>query len=679
MPTIPMGNFGQSVAQPQRAARVVADTGLSDAIGQVAKTVQGISLDQIAAQTRLDQQAREVEAQTNAGRVRVKTINDAADLSDQINRGILDGTIDKDKAAEEWSARFKELTNGRLDGMDPRYAGPLQVAFEDLQARGLNGVRDTLTKRDQQDTQANLLTLGEEYQRMAAKDRPRAVAEYTAQVDAMGPRAGWTPEQIALKKQQFREGTAYTLATGLVGSARDLTGVRKAREALASDSFADLDPQRRAQIEATLDGRETTYLQRQEIAAQRAQRQAEARLSRAEAAFKAGQSLIDTGIPLAPEEYDRLAAATSGTPFAGALQQLQARAREVGGFAAQPIKVQQAALDQVNAQIAQQGASEALVKRRDSLQRVLEGSKNDIKEDPLRAGLQRGVITELPAIDTRSVEGFSRSVAARLQQAQVVQAWSGQPVSPLTSEEAQQLWQTLASLQISQQASAMAEISAQLGDSHAQALAAQIDKNNRPLALALAVSSRKTSGTTTWYGAADKSPRFVSEIILKGASAISDKRVGRDEDSPDRWKAEIADAVGDAYLSPQQAQAVKDAAYYILAGLKSEEGGDVKQAVNLAAGGDIVDFNRKKVRLPAGMSQGDLEYRLRSLKPQDFASQTPGGVVRMRGQETTVDAFVQALPDAQLISVGRGRYAVQVGGRMVTNAQGHHITVTAKP
>lgn len=668
MPTIPMGNFGQSVAQPQRATRAVANTGLADAIGQVAQTVQGIALDQIAAQTKLDQEAREIEAQTNAGRVRVKTINDASDLSDQINRGILDGTISKDKATEEWSARFKELTNGRLDGMDPRYAGPLQVAFEDLQARGLNGVRDTLTKRDQQDTQANLLTLGEEYQRMAAKDRPRAVLEYTAQLEAMGPKAGWGPEQIALKKQQFREGTAYTQATALVGSARDLNGVRKAREALAGEGFADLDPQRRAQIEATLDGRETTYLQRQEIAAQRAQRQAEARLSRAEAAFKVGQSLIDAGIPLAPEEYDRLAATTSGTPFAGALQQLQARAREVGGFAAQPIKVQQAALDQVNAQIAQQGASESLVKRRDSLQRVLEGSRRDIDEDPLRAGLQRGVITELPAIDTRSVDGFSRSVVARLQQAQVVQTWSGQPVSPLTSEEAQQLGQTLAALPVQQRATALATIGTQLGPQASAGLAAQIDKQDKALALALQYGSSKTTAG-----------RYTSELILKGQAAIKDKAVKVDAAAESGWRGKIAKMVDGAYANERQAADVREAAYLITAGMASEGSVEPARAVRLAAGGDIIEHNGKNIPIPAGVTQSDLEDRLRSLKPQDFASQAPGGVVRVGGQETTVDAFVQALPDAQLISIGRGRYAVQAGGRVVTNAQGRPITITAKP
>lgn len=677
MPTIPMGNFGQSVAQPQRATRAVANTGAAQALGQVAETVQGIALDQIAAQTRLDQQAREVEAQTNAGRVRVKTINDAADLSDEISRGILDGSISKDKAAEEWSARFKELTNGRLDGMDPRYAGPLQVAFEDLQARGLNGVRDTLTKRDQQDTQANLLTLGEEYQRMAAKDRPRAVAEYTAQVDAMGPRAGWTPEQIALKKQQFREGTAYTLATGLVGSARDLTGVRKAREALAGDSFADLDPQRRAQIEATLEGRETTYLQRQEIAAQRAQRQAEARLSRAEAAFKAGQSLIDAGIPLAPEEYDRLAAATSGTPFAGALQQLQTRAREVGGFAAQPIKVQQAALDQVNAQIAQQGASEALVKRRDSLQRVLEGSKNDIKEDPLRAGLQRGVITELPAIDTRSVEGISRSVVARLQQAQVVQAWSGRPVSPLTNDEAFLLGKMLQSLRPEEKAQSTAVLSEAIGPEAAMALAAQISKNDRPLALAMAAGSARTTGATDWLGSQSIAPRPVSTLILKGQQAMKDKGV-KEQDAPVKVRQLIAAEIGDA-LSGKTRDDVIEAASLIYMGMEAEGSGkDARRALNLAAGGSVTKHNGRSIVMPAQMSLDVFRDRLGSLKAEALVSQTPGGVVYQGSRAMSTQEFLATVPSATLEQAGNGRYFVRSGAGLARNAKGAPIIIEVR-
>lgn len=669
MATIPMGNFGQSVAQPQRANRAVANTGAADALGQVAQTVQGIALDQMATQTRLDQEAREVEAQTNAGRVRVKTINDASDLSDEISRGILDGTISKDKATEEWSARFKELTNGRLDGMDPRYAGPLQVAFEDLQARGLNGVRDTLTKRGQQDTQANLLTLGEEYQRMAAKDRPRAVLEYTAQLEAMGPKAGWGPEQIALKKQQFREGTAYTQAFSLVrGSSDSIDGVRKARQALASDAFADLDPQKRAQLDAQLDGYQTNIEQRQEIAAQRAARQQEAKMNHARAAFEASQARVFAGVPDSPDQIAITTQALAGTPFIETYKQLQQQARQIGGFAAQPVQVQRSALDQVNAQIARQGASEELIKRRDQLQRALDASENDIKEDPLRAGLKRGVITELPAIDTRSVEGFSRSVVARLQQARVVQAWSGQPVSPLTSEEAQQLGQTLAALPVQQRASALATIGTQLGPQASAGLAAQIDKQDKALSLALQYGSSKTTAG-----------RYTSELILKGQAAINNKVVKVEAVAVSGWRGQISKLVDGAYANERQAADVREAAYLITAGMAAEGDFDPARAVRLAAGGDIIEHNGKNIPIPAGVTQRDLENRLSSLKPQDFASQTPGGVVRIGGQEATVDAFVKALPDAQLISIGKGRYAVQAGGRIVTNAEGRSITITAKP
>lgn len=678
MATIPMGNFGQSVAQPQRATRAVANTGAAEALGQVAQTVQGIALDQMASQTRLDQEAREVEAQTNAGRVRVKTINDASDLSDEISRGILDGTISKDKATEEWSARFKELTNGRLDGMDPRYAGPLQVAFEDLQARGLNGVRDTLTKRGQQDTQANLLTLGEEYQRMAAKDRPRAVLEYTAQLEAMGPKAGWGPQEIALKKQQFREGTAYTQATALVGSARDLNGVRKAREALSSDSFADLDPQRRAQIEATLEGRETTYLQRQEIAAQRAQRQAEARLSRAEAAFKAGQSLIDAGIPLAPEEYDRLAATTSGTPFAGALQQLQTRAREVGGFAAQPIKVQQAALDQVNAQIAQQGASESLVKRRDSLQRVLEGSRRDFGEDPLRAGLQRGVITDLQPVDLRSVDGAVKSLQGRMQAASVVQSWAGRPTSPLTTDEAQQLGTMLQSLRPDEKARAIATISALTGSKAAQALASQIESKDRALALGMALGTSMTTGESNWLGQQTIAPRPAATLLFAGQQYLKDRTGKIDPTLPAKMRDEAATYLADS-LAGKAREDVIEAAVLINHGFLAEgQGADMQRATRLAVGGNVLSHNGKKIPVAPGMTTDRLRDRLGSITPQAISAQLTDGKVYAGGRAIDPAQFTSSLPGATLEPAGMGQYYVRSGAGVAKNGRGEPIKIEVR-
>lgn len=668
MPTIPMGNFGQSVAQPQRAARSVADTGLSDAIGQVAQTVQGIAINQIAAQTRLDQEAREVEAQTNAGRVRVKTINDAADLNDEINRGILDGTIPKEKAAEEWSARFKELTNGRLDGMDPRYAGPLQVAFEDLQARGLNGVRDTLTKRDQQDTQANLLTLGEEYQRMAVKDRPRAVLEYTAQVDAMGPRAGWTPEQIALKKQQFREGTAYTQAFGLAKGAQTLGQVRDAQKALVSDAFADISPQKRMELDVFLTGKESALIQKAEHAANAAARAQEARMSRARAEFEAAQGRLMTGIPDNDAQLMQTVQALSGTPYMDTYKAQQNQARTLGGFASKSIPEQQREVDALYAERSKTGGGEQINERIRLAEKALSASKAEAQQDNLRAYVRRTPGEAVEPIDVTSPQAFITSVKKRVSLANRASLWSGNPSSVLMSDEAPAVAQMLGALPVQQRATALATIGTQLGPQASAGLAAQIDKQDKALALALQYGSSKTTAG-----------RYTSELILKGQAAINNKVVKVEAVAVSGWRGQIAKMVDDAYASERQAAEVREAAYLITAGMAAEGDFDPARAVRLAAGGDIVEHNGKKIPLPAGVTQGDLEDRLRSLKPQDFTAQTPGGVVRIGGQETTVDAFVQSLPDAQLISVGRGRYAVQAGGRVVTNAQGRPITVTAKP
>lgn len=673
MARIPTGNFGQSVASPQRQQRVFSESAgvtQGESIARLGQQVQGVALDQMAAQTRLDQEVAAREAQTNAARVRISKINELDEAQELLGQDILAGRVRKEDAENEWAARSQKLLQDATTGLDQRYAGAVQLELDSRVQRGSSGVRKAVTVKNQEDTRANLMTLREEYQRLATKDRDTALAEYFAQLDAMAPAAGMGADDIAKQKQSFREDTAYTQATSLVGGARDLASVRRAREALAGDGFADLDPQRRAQIEATLEGRETTLLQRQKIAAQRAARQQEARMREAAAAYETGQSLIDRGIALSDDETARLAAATAGTPYAEGLRRLQQQAREVGGFAAQPVAAQQAALDQVNAQIAQQGASEALVRRRDQLQKILDGSRQDLTQDPLRAGLQRGVIESIEPIDVSSVQGLSATIGRRLQQANVVQQWAGRsrPVSPLTTEEAEAVGQMLNSLPVQQRATAVATLGTQLGPQAAAGLAAQLDGKDKAMALALQFGASKTTAG-----------RHTSELILKGQAAIRDKVVKVDAAAESGWRAQIAEAVGDAYTNERQAADVREAAYLITAGLAAEGNVDPKRAVRLAARGDIVDFNGKKVPVPAGMSRGDLEDRVRSLTPDALKSQAADGQVVVGGQRMPLETFVQALPDAQLISAGSGRYVVSTGGRVVTNTRGAPITITAKP
>ena len=671
MATIPLGNFGQTVVQPGRGQRVFSESAgeiTGRATAELGQTMQQIGLQEMQQQTRMGVEAYEREAQTTAARVRITKQNDLDEAADTLAAEIKAGRVAKDKADEEWNTRRASVLDGAFDGLDERYRGKVQAELEGIgQIKGRT-VRDAVALRDQDDTRANILTLGEEYQRKAMKDRPGAVAEFEKLIDAMGPAAGFEPDDIAKQKQAFREGTAYTEAFTLVrGSSRDLGAVRKAREALSGDGFADVDPQRRAALEAQLDGYETNILQRQAITEQRAAARQQAAMNRAQAAFTAAQARTDAGIPDSPEQVTLTTQALAGTPFLETYRALQTQAREVGGFGSQSLADMQKAIDQVNAQIATNGASESLIKRRDSLQRVLESSRRDYGDDALRAGLQRGVIDALPPIDISSVDAATRTIGQRLQAAQVVRTRTGRPVSPLTNDEAETLANTINTLPVQQRATALGTLGRSIGPQAAAGLAAQIDKKDKALALALQFgTSATTEGRTT------------AEIILRGQQAMKDKTVKPDTIAVDGWKAQIAKEMDGAYSNQKQADDVKEAAFLIMSGLQAEGTGNVRQAVGLAARGRIVEHNGKRIPLPAGVDEDAFDTRLRSLTPQNFASQVPGGEVRVGGQAVPLETFVQSLPDAQLINSGYGRYNVLQGGRVVTNAQGMPITITAK-
>lgn len=670
MATIPVGNFGQVVATPTPAIQRNAGefgAGAAKALGDLAQTGSAIVTQQMAQQTRLDQEVADREAQTTAASRRITKANQLADAQATLDNEVMTGKVPKDKAAEEWNYRSSEILRDATSGIDPRYAGAMQVEFDGIVQRGASNVRTAVTKRNQNDVQANLLTLGEEYQRAAQRDRQKATAEYFAQLDVMGPEAGWAPDFIAQKKQAFKEGTAYTEAFGLVrGASRDLNAVRSAREALGSDRFADLDPQKSAALHAQLDGYETNILQRQEIAAQRAQRESEARLNRARSAFEASQARVLAGIPDNPDQIAATTQALAGTPYLDTYRAQQQQAREIGGLAAQPVPQQQALLDALNAKIAQGGTSDALIKQRDQVQRAVEASKRDLTQDPMRAGLERGVISDIPPVDVSSIQAFTSTLGRRLEAASVVQSWAGRAVSPLTTEEASQLSTTLSALPPQQRASALAQIGTVMGPKASAGLAAQLDKQDKATALALQFGAKKTT-----------EGRYTSELILRGQQALKEKVIKPDTSEDSGWRAAIADAVGDAFMNENQRADIAEAAYLITAGWKAEGkfSPNPKKAVDLAVGGKVVDFNGKKVPLPPGMDDGDLTDRLKNITGKDIAAQAPGGIVRVGGQDVPVEDLAKALPDSQLMYAAEGAYYVLSGARVVTNAQNKPIVI----
>lgn len=683
MATIPLGNFGQTVVQPGRGQRVFSESAgeiTGRATAELGQTMQQIGLQEMQQQTRMGVEAYEREAQTTAARVRITKQNDLDEAADTLAGDIKAGRVPKDKADDEWNTRRASVLDGAFDGLDERYRGKVQAELEGIGQLKGRTVRDAVTLRDQGDTRANIMTLGEEYQRKAVKDRAGAVAEFSALIDAMGPAAGFGPDEIAKQKQGFRENTAFTQATELVGGARDIAGVRKARETLNGEGFADLDPQRRAQIEATLDGRETAYIQRAAAQEQARAARAQAAMNRAQAAFTAAQARTDAGIPDSPEQVTLTTQALAGTPFLETYRALQTQAREVGGFGSQPIAAQQAALDQVNAQIATNGASESLIKRRDSLQRVLESSRRDYGDDALRAGLQRGVIDALPPIDISSVDAATRTIGQRLQAAQVVQTRTGRPVSPLTNDEAQQFGQMLEALPIQQRATALVAVGKAIGQKAVAGLSAQLSTNGQPLGSLMRLVDGETNAA-----------RPTLEIALKGAQAIKEKTIKGWDTTEGDVRADIAAVMGDGrgFGSDAARRGAAEAAYYIAAGLASENRystsplgfkstKSAQKAVDLAVGGAVIERNGRKIPIPAGMDEDDFDSRLNRLTPENFKAQVPDGRVMLGGQEVPLDVFVSSVPDAELVAVSNGVYNVVTGNRVATNSKGERIIIKAR-
>ena len=384
--------------------------------------------------------------------------------------------------------------------------------------------------------------------------------------------------------------------------------------------------------------------------------------------------MADKGTILDPAYIDRALTATSGTPYQSGVRALAQQAKDMGGLAAQPVQQQQMLLDQVNALIAQRGRSPELDKRKDQIEKVLRGSQQDLYRDGLRAGLERGVITDLKPLDqSGGIPGLIQQLQARVPLAQRVSMWAGRQVSPMPDEEAAQLKHQLDALPAKERSGMVATLAQAIGPQAAQGLAVQMDKKDKGMALAFAFS-----GSQTTEG------RFTSELLLKGQQAKLDGTSTKGEKQPDlkpaQWSAHIAAELDGLFPAQTLTDQTREAAVLIAHGIASEQGGrlstkDLDRAVRLAVGGSVVEHNGRKVLLPAGVDEDMLAKRLRSISAEELAKQAPEGQVRAGGVPMPVADFVKTLPGQQLMYAAPGKYVVIVSGRPVLNAKGQPIIV----
>ena len=668
---IPTGNFGNVIAQP--APRVQVPSAANNMGAQVANAADNAmrTMNNMLEEERQQQQVLDRAKSANAvldREMQVETIH--SEISQQVN----DGTLPYADAKNAYRQRIEELGAPKVEGIDPVTAENMTKGFKRAEFKGENAVEGLVIKAKSADFKAQADGILDKLGKKAGLPGTD-MAAVTAQIDAMDEigRQAYGPAWEK-RKQDWKDNTwDAQLNQQAMGTRDNLQGINALQKRITEGDYADkLDSNRRNTLVAKLDAYKTSLIQRNEAAAARAARQQELALKKAEAEFNTLQGMADKGTILAPEYIDRAVAATKGTPYQAGIVAMAKQAQETGGIAAQPIRNQQTLLTQVDTLIAQRGRTPELDKRREQIAKVLNASQADLKENGLRAGLERGVITDMAPLDVSSPEAMAGSFAKRIQQADHVSAWAGKSVSPLDANEAEQVRGILDTLPPKQRSAAVATIAQSVGPRYAGAIAEQLDSKDKALSLAFATAGSKTTAD-----------RFTSELILKGSQAIKDGTAMKDDKKVTGWKASIAKEIDGALPDERAATAVKESAYFIAAGIATEKGGnvgsdDISRAVRLAIGGSIIERNGKKLPIPAGMEASDFESRVQSVSPNDIIKQAPEGKVRVGGAEMSAADFATSIPGQELIYAGSGRYAVVVKGRPVTNADGRPVFIEVR-
>ena len=533
---IPVGNFGLQEAQPARRAQLSAgefDSGRGLAQAGAALTQMGAgTLDALNKQAEEQKRQDQALAKAKAANAILDHETEVGAITEDIKTRLSDGRLKYTDAPKEYQTRVGQIQRQSIDGIDPVTQENFDRGLKRAEFSGektLNGaIAGARTAEFRSQADGLLDKIGKKSSLPGASVEQLNAYLDTPDAEAMGRQAygaGWDK-----KKQEWKDGNWNASLTQQAMAARnDLKAIDGLMQRITAGDMSDkLDSDKRNTLVAKLDGYKTSLIQRQEAAAARAERAAERHLRQAEAEFNTFQALSDKGAMVNPDYIDQVMAKTAGTPYQRGISALVKQAQENGGIASQPIVRQQATLDQLDAQIAKVGRTPELDKRREQVSKVLQQSQRDLKENGLRAGLERGVIENMAPIDISTPEAFASSISKRLEQAQTVGMWSGTAVSPLDAREAESMRTMLEALPAKQRSQAIATVSASVGPKAATAIAMQLDKQSKPLALAFATATQQTT-----------QGRYTSELILRGAEAIRGKTVKVDNASITGWQATI--------------------------------------------------------------------------------------------------------------------------------------------
>lgn len=662
MPRLPSADTLGPLSVPQSNRPIVGFDGSA-----IPRAVEGLG-------QMLGEQAKQQEGARAALSLASMT-NDLHDAHDTVARGVLDGSIDPGQAGQAFNDAAAKVRETRLQGFSPAQTDQMSAHAELLSgslARSLTGV---VIKRQQSDTGATIDQFGEQVSRSAAQSGPEwAAAKYDSLVDFAGPGAGWTPEQIAAKKQAFRESTTYSYFDGLGTTAvteGDSSALAKLLGRVQSPEGDALDPQKRAVLQRQLFGWQEHVLAKQAAAENADAAIVRERENAAVDVFNQTTDLMASGHYLSPDWITSGSIAVAGTGVEKDFTALLGMQKEVAGFASMSAPVRAAMLSNIRQRAATPGigTDPAHAKVEQALTKLDDSLNTKAKDNPWVGAQSAGRIQDAQPLDVSSPPAALAAIQARMGQIGAVEEWANHRVSPLQPQEVEQVGKMVRQMPLDQAASMLAQIGTAVGDAdRVAALGKQMNDKDGPLGRAMMYASAQTT-----------EGRNTAELILRGDQAIKDKVVTIDGAAETGWKATIAKQIRGSFSNREAEDEYIKSAFEITAANYAKDGSaDIDRAVRLATGG-IVERNGQKFPLPYGMSEDDFNARVKAIGLPDLADQATSGQVLVGRTPMPLSDFIATLPTATLIHAGQGLYNVRAGTGLVTSTDGKRITIKVAP
>lgn len=407
----------------------------------------------------------------------------------------------------------------------------------------------------------------------------------------------------------------------------------------------------------------------------------EKRMREAETAAKELQSFVLTGQMVSAVYEREVLTKVGGTPYEAAAREMVNASYTGVTHGSLPLPAQEQKLRALEALMTATGSSPEDSKLANQARQITETQRAAYKENPWAAATRFGRQQPVPEAQITAPEQIPQLIAQRLPLMSGVETFAGRSVSPLQPGEAKAFAEQLAKLVPEAKAEVLGQTGAMLSAPRVAALADQLDKKDRPLALSLKLGVDRTNAG-----------RVVSELVLRGAQALSDKTIKKDDEAITGWRSEIASMVRGT-LSDQQAENdVIDSAWYVMAAQNIEGvalpthtrgiGKGVKDALGMVIGTPL-ERGGFKTFMPRGMTERQFDDKLKVLANglQGFArpegtdlQRAPSKFFFVRGTPVPVEQIASRLTEYGLKRDGAGNYIPIVRNAPVTlDPQGRNL------